>query len=255
MYRLAVDLFQPYPLLFALTGLAVANLWRKRREARGRLAVLTLAFVGLALTSTPAVTHLALGSLEWQYPPLDRRPADADVIVVLSAGAIPTDATGGRVELDEDTTRRCLHASRLYHQGPPCPVLVSGGKVDAEDPGPCCAHLMRDFLTGLGVPASDILVEDASRTTYENAVESVKVLRARGLKRAVLVADAVDLFRATRCFHKQGVEPAASASCYRASAFDWSLPSFLPSAGAARGVHRAWHEWVGAVWYRLQGRI
>lgn len=255
MYRLAVGLLQPYPLLFVLTGLAVANLWRKRRETRGRLTMLTLAFAALALTSTPAVSHLALGSLEWQYPPLDRRPADAEAIVVLSAGVIPPDATRGRAELDEDTIRRCLHAARLYHQGKPCPVLVSGGKVDPDTENPACAQLMRDFLVQLGVRESDVLVEDASRTTYENAVESVKVLKARGLRRALLVTDGVDLFRAARCFQKQGAVPVASASWYRASGLEGTLFDYLPSPGAARGCQRAWHEWLGVLWYRLQGRI
>jgi uncharacterized SAM-binding protein YcdF (DUF218 family) len=255
VYRSLVDLLQPYPLLFLVAGLALVALWRKCREARGRLAVLTLAFAGLALLSTPAVSHLALGSLEWQYPPREQRPADVEVIVVLSGGVIPPGATRGRAELDEDTIRRCLHAARLYHQGLPCPVLVSGGKVDPDSEGPPGAHLMRDFLVQLGVKESDVLVEDASRTTYENAVESVKVLNARGLRRALLVTDAADLFRAVHCFRKQGAEPVASASWYRATRLEGSLCDYLPSPGAAGGCQRAWHEWLGVLWYRLRDRI
>ena len=255
MYRFLVELLQPYTLLYLVTGLAIANLWRKRRETCGRLVVLTLAFVALTLPSIPAVSYLALGSLEWQYPPLEQRPADTEAIVVLSSGVIPQDATRTRAELDEDTLRRCLHAARLDHQGKPCRVLVSGGKADPETPGPPCAHLMRDFLIQLGVKASDILVEGASRTTYENAVESVKLLQARGLNRALLVTDAVDLCRAVRCFHKQGAEPVPSASYYRATQLEGSLFDYLPSPGAARGCQRAWHEWLGVLWYRLRDRI
>ena len=81
-------LLQPYLLLYLLAALALANLWRKRCETRGRLTVLTLAFVLLALASTPAVSYLALGSLEWQYPPGGQRPADTEVIVVLAAGLL-----------------------------------------------------------------------------------------------------------------------------------------------------------------------
>lgn len=255
MYRFLVDLLQPYPLLFLFTGLVIANLWRKRRETRGCLAVLTLAFLALTLLSTPAVSYLALGSLEWRYPPAEQRPADAEVIVVLAGGVIPPGATQGRAELDEDTIRRCRHAARLYRQGGPCPVLVSGGKVDPDTEAPPCAHLMRDFLVQLGVRESDVLVEDASRTTYENAVESVKVLKARGLHRALLVTDAVDLFRAARCFHKQGAEPIASASWYRAARLEGSWFDYLPSPAAVGGCQRAWHEWLGVLWYRLRDRI
>jgi uncharacterized SAM-binding protein YcdF (DUF218 family) len=254
MYRFAVDLLQPYPLLYLAAGLAIANLWRRRRESRGRLAVVTIAFVALTLPSIPAVSHLALGSLEWQYPPAEGRPAGADAIVVLSAGVIPPDPGGGPAELDEDSIRRCLYAARLYHQGEPCPVLVSGGKVDPESPAPPCAELMRDFLVQLGVRPSDILVEDTSRTTYENAVESARLLRRHRLDRAVLVTDAVDMFRAVACFRKQGLEVAPAACHYRAARLEGSVFDLLPSPGAARGCQRAWHEWLGAAWYRLRGR-
>jgi uncharacterized SAM-binding protein YcdF (DUF218 family) len=255
MYRLAVDLLQPYPLLFLVTGLAVARLWQRRREARGRLVFLTASFAALTLVSLPAFSHLALGSLEWQYPPLEQRPDDADAIVVLSAGVIPADSTRREAALDEDSLRRCRHAARLYHQGRPCPVLVSGGRVGPDSPEPACARLMRDALVERGVRPEDLIVEDVSRNTYENAVECGKLLRQHGLTRPVLVADAVDLFRAVRCFRKQGVEPVPSASWYRAGRFEWSPTAFLPSPGAARGCQRVWHEWAGVLWYRLHDRI
>jgi uncharacterized SAM-binding protein YcdF (DUF218 family) len=255
MYRFAVTLLQPYPLLFLVMGLALARLWQRRREAWGRLVVLTAAFAALTLISLPAFSHLALGSLEWQYPPVERRPADADAIVVLSAGVFATGPTGSEAAMDEDSLRRCRHAARLYHQGGPCPVLVSGGKVDPDSPEPACARLMRDRLVELGVRPEDLIVEDASRNTYENAVESGTLLRQRGLTRPVLVADAVDLFRAVRCFRKQDVEPVPSASFYRAGHFVWSSAAFLPSPGAVRGCQRVWHEWAGVLWYRLQDRI
>jgi uncharacterized SAM-binding protein YcdF (DUF218 family) len=254
MYRFLVALLQPHLLLWLLTGLALAGLWR-RREPRRRPLGLALALGALAAVSTPAVSHLALGSLEWQYPPPGRRPSDADAIVVLAGGTLPPNVAGGPPELDEDTLRRCLHAARLYHQGPPCAVLVSGGKVDPAPEAPSSAELMRDFLGQLGVKASDVIVEGSSLTTYENAVECCRLLEQRGLSRVVLVTDAADLFRAVRCFRKQGVDPVPSASCYRTERFEWSLFAFLPSPGAAAGFERAWHEWAGALWYRLRGRI
>jgi uncharacterized SAM-binding protein YcdF (DUF218 family) len=255
MYRFAVNLLQPHVLLFLLTGLALALLWRSRREPRGRPVFLALSFGALVGVNTPAVSHLALGSLEWQFPPLEQRPADADAIVVLSSGLLPPVASGGRAELDEDSLRRCLFAARLYHQGRPCPVLVSGGQVDPGPEGPVCAELMGTFLVQLGVRASDLIVESSSRTTYENAVESAKLLEKHRLSRVLLVTDAVDLYRAVRCFRKQGVDPVPSPCYYRTGRFEWSLFTFLPSPGAALGCQRAWHEWCGVLWYRLQGRV
>jgi len=97
-------------------------------------------------------------------------------------------------------------------------------------------------------------VEGASRTTYENPVESAKLLRHHRLGRPVLVTDAVDMFRAACCFRKQGVEVSPAACHYRATGLEGSLFDFLPSPQAARRCQRAWHEWLGVGWYCLWGR-
>src|SRR5690348_17051619 len=122
MYEFLVTLLQPFPILFVATALAVLVLWRRRRETRARLVRLSVAFAALALVCTPAVAHLALGSLEWHYPPRPRRPADVEGIVVLASGIRPPDEVfRPRAEADEDTFLRCRHAADLYAQGAPCP--------------------------------------------------------------------------------------------------------------------------------------
>jgi uncharacterized SAM-binding protein YcdF (DUF218 family) len=255
MYEFLVEILQPYFLLYLLTGLAILNLWHRRRESRRRLILLSVAFLALTAMSIPAVAHLAMGTLEWQYEPADDRPEEAGAIVVLACGVIPPGPGGQRGELGTDTVRRCRHAAALYHQGRPCPVVVSGGQVRPDSPEPAGAPLMRDFLVEQGVRPADLIVEDRSRTTYENAVECCRILRDKGVERPLLVADAVDLFRAERCFRKQGVEVVPSASDYGTANFEWSYLAFLPRPGAARLCQRVWHEWLGTLWYSLRGRI
>jgi uncharacterized SAM-binding protein YcdF (DUF218 family) len=255
MYDVVVELAQPHTLLVLLAALALVRHWRRRGEQVRRPWALLGLLTALAVLSTPAVAHLALLTLEGRYPPLAQRPADAEAIVVLAAGLLPPEGPRTEAEMDEDTLHRCLHAARLYRQGAPCRVLVSGGKVGPDEPGPACAVLMGDFLRQLGVKASDLLREDRSRTTYENARESAVLLERHGLRRVVLVTDAVDMYRAELCFRKQGVAVIPSPCHYRATRFRPSLFAFLPSAGAVRGVQRVWHEWVGSAWYWFHGRI
>src|SRR5712691_8416137 len=123
---------QPFPLLLLLTGVALANLWRKRRETRGRLLLLTVPYLLLLLLSLPMSSYLLLGSLEWQYPAAETRPDDVEAIVVL--GSLVRQPSGQRLrsELDENSMNRCLRAAELYRQGPPCPVLASGGDDNPE---------------------------------------------------------------------------------------------------------------------------
>lgn len=255
MYQFVVTLLEPHIFLSVLIGLALVQLWRKRREPTRRLLPLVLLLAGLAVVSNPMVAHFAVVSLECPYPAVEERNAGAEAIVIFSGGIYAPSGPRRHAEMDEDTLHRCLHAVRLYSAGPPLPIVVSGGKVEADHPGPSCAAVMGEFLRQLGVKDSDLLLEERSRSTYENAVESAKLLRERGLQRVWLVVDAVDMPRALLCLRKQGIEVLPAPCHYRAVNFELSFFSFIPSPGAAQGFRRVWHEWLGLAWYWLRGRF
>lgn len=255
MYHIVAGLIQPYPLFFLLTGLAIGSLWRRRQETRRRLLLLTLAFTACTIASLPAVGYLTIGSLEWRYPPLTTRPPDAEAIVVLSGYVRPPGRYRPHAELGADTLFRCLQTAEVYHQGKALPVLVSGGKVDSARPGPSDAEAMRDFLISIGVKEQDLTMEEGSRTTHENAVESCRKLRQKGIDKVILVTDATHMQRALGCFRKQGIEVVPCGARYRATEFEWSLFDFLPSPSGAGGCLEAFHEWVGLTYYRLRGWI
>ena len=254
MYRFLSELVQPLVLLNLLVLLGLVNLWRKRRESCRRLLLPTAAFLLLSLGCTPIFSYLLLASLESRYPPLQTRPDNIQAIVVLGGWVKILDEAGLQVELGEDTLSRCLKAAEVYHQGTPCPVVVSGGKVDPEVPGPSLATSMRNLLVRLGVPSEEVILEDRSRTTYENAVQTCQLLRERNLNRILLVTDAGHLTRAVGCFRQQGVEGVPCSCNYRAVWEGWRAIDFLPNPRAARGVGYACHEWLGIFWYWVQGR-
>src|SRR5207244_3758750 len=109
MYHLLVwYLLQPYALLLLALGLGLLLLWRKRREMRKRLLVITAAWALLCLFSLRIVSYFVLGSLEWHSPPLRSRPDDAQGIVVLSSYVYRPDRIRIRPELDEDGLKRCM---------------------------------------------------------------------------------------------------------------------------------------------------
>jgi uncharacterized SAM-binding protein YcdF (DUF218 family) len=250
------NLCQPYPLLLLFIGLLLVRAWYKRWASRRQLLLLTVPFVLLVLLSNSAVAYLALGSLEWRYAPLDPRPADTEVIVVLSSTVAPAAGLRLRPELDDDGRVRCLHAAELYRQGPPCKVLVSGGSPDPERGVPSCAAVMRDFLIDVGVSPADVIIEDQSRSTHENAAACARILEERNLRKVVLVIDAVDMVRAWRCFRKQGVEAVPAPCHYRAAAGLRLTPElFMPNPGAIQACQRVAHEWLGLGWYWLRDRI
>ena len=201
MYQFFSELTHPFRLLWILSLLGLANLWWRRAESKRRLLLLTVPMAGLLLVCLPAVSHLALGTLEWPYSRQYERPDEAEAIVVLSGYAYPPDADRPEAELGEDSIARCLLAARLYRRGKPCLVVAAGGPVDVEKaPHLTLAQLMRDFLVQHGVPEANVLMESQSRTTYENALFTQPLLAERGISKIVVATDAVDLRRAERCF-------------------------------------------------------
>jgi uncharacterized SAM-binding protein YcdF (DUF218 family) len=256
MYDFVVQLFQPYVICFILIGVAI---WRMRRrgpdEKPRRLRWLVIPYVSLWILSTEAAAHLVLGTLEWRHPPLAQRPDDAGAIVILGATMIEPGEYPIKAQLDLLSQVRTSQGAAFYHQGSPCLVITSAGPPQPDPNDPACADRMADFLVELGVPPEDIVAEGRSRTTYENAVESAKLLREKGITRVVLVTDAVHLPRSVACFRKQGLEVIPGGTYYEATGWRWKLDKFIPKAEALYSVHRVGHEWVGLLYYWVRGYI
>ena len=256
IYRFVVALLQPYPLLFLLTLVTLVRLWRKFGRSAGTCSCRSCcsAIFGLRCRCRWSAI-LPSGSLEWRYPRQDEAPGDAGAIVVLSGYVSPPSDAAAEPELGSDTLLRCLHAVRLYKARPGL-MVVSGGKVDANTPGPTLAKAMHDFLVGQGVKEKDLLLEERSSTTYQNALLSGDILTRRGISKIVLVTDASHMRQAERCFRPLGFQVVPSACDYRTTWFSWSLSAFvLPDPHAAAGVELAMHEWLGLAYYWMCGRI
>ena len=255
MCSLAKTLLQPYTLLMLAALAGLATLFFRRRETRRRPLCVAVPIVLLAIISIPAVSHFAFGSLEWSFTPIEHLPDGTQAIVVLAGGLRPASRYQPRPALADDSLVRCLHAAELYRASGPCPIVLSGGVVRPEDGPESLAELMKEFMIGHGVAADDLIVEDRSTTTYENAAECRKLLETRGVTRITLVTEAFHMRRAVGCFAKQGFD-ATPAPCYfRASRFENTLQTYLPSPGAARGFQMVAHEWLGWAWYWWHDRI
>ncbi len=239
--------------LCGLLGVTAWSWWRHptlRRSLRGVLAF-ELLLVGLCL---PAVAHLALGSLEWQYPPRRSWPAEAQAIVILAGSLQPADDVRLRDELGLSTFGRCHHGVEVFRATGIRPIVVTGGSPFGDARISSAAAVMRDELVERGVPAEAIVVEDRSQSTRENAVESARLLRDRGLSRIILVTDATHMRRALQAFRAQGLTVTPSACNHRATGFRFNpVTQVLPNPASAKLVIEAVHEWIGRLWYGLKG--
>jgi uncharacterized SAM-binding protein YcdF (DUF218 family) len=255
MYSVLQDLLQPAVLIQFALGLTLIYLIVRKVGPRRRLLFFAFLFLVQMVLCTAASGYLLDGSLEWQNPPLANRPEDVDAIVLLGAYVNDVDTVRPAPELDGVGALRTIHAADVYRQGKPCLLIVTGGKPDPENEGATPADAMAELLRKLGISEKDLVVETTSRNTYENAVESSKILRERGIKRVVLVTDARHMVRGAACFRKQGFDVVPSGCNYRATTWRTSLSVFLPDGSGLIALQDVTHEWAGLVWYRLLGRI
>ncbi|MFZ1458632.1 MAG: YdcF family protein [Candidatus Saccharimonadales bacterium] len=106
--------------------------------------------------------------------------AAADAIVAISGG---------------DTTARTGEAIKLYKEGWGNRLIFSGAAADKT--GLSNALAMKKYALGLGVPESDISIEEFSQTTAENAVNTGLFIHDNNIKRIILVTSAYHQKRAS----------------------------------------------------------
>ena len=153
-------------------------------------AIAGISFVATGFTPVPNL----LSSWMTIRPPL----REAGAIVVLAAGGTRPDGT-----LTNTSLRRTYYGLRLY-QRELAPLLVLSGPRSPD--GYVEAQARADFVRACGVPSTAIAAESSARTTHEEAVHIAGLLRPRGVRRIILVADAEGTRRATRAFEKTGFE-------------------------------------------------
>jgi len=125
----------------------------------------------------------------------------SDAIVVLGRGGADADGV-----LTNRSLRRVLTGISLYDRALAPVLVLSGSKAETD--------ARRILARGLGVPDSAILTGHQARTTREEAAEIERLLRPLGRSRILLVADPIDMPRASALMKQAGfvVHPAPTAS-------------------------------------------
>jgi uncharacterized SAM-binding protein YcdF (DUF218 family) len=247
------------PLCFGFLLLLVIVFWQIRRRAgRGyRWRVLLIFSYLFWLSTTEFFARPVLGTLENQYPRLTKLEEKPSAIVVFSGGMVGDPETG-KCNLRFASIERIAHAARVWREYGPCPIIVSGGPIGLSiGIKASLAEVMRDYLVDMGIPKSDIILEDRALTTYQNSIYSAEIIRQRGFdpNRVVLVTGASHMWRSILSMQKQGIAPTAAPCGFEVKPMSFSLNRFLPSRDGVCYVHMGVHEWVGLLYYWATGKI
>jgi uncharacterized SAM-binding protein YcdF (DUF218 family) len=139
----------------------------------------------------------------------------ADTILVLGARSYINGAYNPCLEARVD------HAADLYKAKYASKIIVSGGN-DRED-NVNEAQTMKKIAQEHGVPNSAILLENAATSTYENVVNSQKILSKNHLKTVIIVTEPFHMARASLVADKLGLiytqSPASISPCWVANKY------------------------------------
>lgn len=243
---LASLLLPPLNLIaLCLVGFAVRRRWPRTGSA---ISVGAL-FILLAL-STQAGARLVVAPLENLTRPLPQNAANAQAIVILGGGRLKDAPEYAGHDLPSlSTLGRLAYGAKLYRETL-LPILVTGGAPDG--PGELEAALMaRTLREDFKTPVR--WLEQNSSNTAENAQRSVPMLKQAGIRRILLVTDAMHMPRAHAIFQRHGMAVVPAPIRFQ-SAAPLSAADFLPKASALAHSHYAMHEWIGIYWYRLRYR-
>lgn len=250
--KIAGFFIQPLNLSIVLLLLAMAAQWRGRRKAAAWSAgVATVILLVSAWTSLGAAL---LAPLEGRYAKPSPPPEAVTGIIVLGGGfegAINLARGGYELNAGGD---RFVEAAVLARRYPQAKVVVTGGTgalvLEGEGDGATAPRL----LSALGVDASRLVLENASRNTVENAEFTRRSLNPQPGETWLLVTSAFHMPRSMGLFRKAGFDVIPWPVDYRTSGRENWLFGDNP-LDSLQTMTLAVREWIGLVTYRLTGRI
>lgn len=225
----------------------------KRNYTVGSYCVLG-AIALIYIFSTPIVANHLLKRLETQYPEIqfDDLP-DARFIVVLGGGLSRTFQPKDQFKLSSASLQRLTQAVELYEaqkqKGKPATLILSGG--NAYNPEHPEANYFAIEAIQLGVDPQDIIIENQSLDTADQAIKIFKLISHQP---TYLVTSASHMPRSMALFQHQGMKPIAVPCNFLATRFRW-WANWLPQSNMLGYSQAALHEYFGLLWSKWCGSI
>jgi len=206
----------------------------------------------LFLLSLEPVSDALVYLLEQQYPsPSQEISSEADVVVILGGGVLPSGGLRAVAEPSGATYSRTVNGVQYFKQTGAQYLIVSGGA--GPSGGETNAEVMKRLAIQLGVPADRILMEPCASTTWEHPEEVAKLIHEpRDTVIIGIVTSALHMKRSMMAFKRYFSRVVALPSNYLYEPIRWEIDSFIPSAEALSTSSAMFHELIGLGWYYVR---
>lgn len=243
LIKLLKNLILPPSSFILLLVYFTIRLHRRKQEYKFILFLTIILYV----FCIPFTAKLILQPLESFYYPEYHK---VDAIVVLGGGAI-----SGTPNVNDDTgtlgaysSNRLLTAAQLsikYN----IPIIISGGTVFKNSGNE--ALISKNILSNLNIDSNNIIIEDQSRNTEENAINVIKLCSLYNFKNVYLVSSSWHLPRAMYNFntfsksHQIRIIPFPCDYQINPYQLSYNLYDFLPQMWACESCYLAIREYLG----------
>ena len=148
---------------------------------------------------------------------------------------------------------RLIHAVYLYKAGKIKKILFTGGKSKLFEDSERESSPIVDFLMLCGVPEEDIVIDNKSRNTRENALFTSHMVDKND--KQILITSAFHMRRSLGCFQKVGLQVTPFSCDFNARRDDerFTLDMMIPSLDALNAWDILIKEWVGIIAYKIAG--
>jgi uncharacterized SAM-binding protein YcdF (DUF218 family) len=238
------------PLCWSV-GLLVWAYVTKLPERRKKLVLVSMLILFLA-SNKVLVNEITRA---WEMDPKTEVKIPETAIIL--GGYAEFDAHRNRVQMS-DAADRLYSVVNLYQQKKIKRIILSGGSSSVTGRTKPEADYVLPILKNYGIPDSVVIKESKSRNTYENALNTSKILKDRHIEGPVLlVTSSFHMRRSVGTFTKAGVDvqayPVHFISDYGRGYF---LPDFfIPSSEALFRCDAIIKEWVGYLAYAITGKL
>ncbi len=172
---------------------------------------------------------------------------------------------GGITSWDAGTQRIVFHGEAdrlnqtvwLYKKGVIRKILISGGNANLFDKTQVEADFVKTYLTDLDIPSEDILTENKSKNTHQNAHFSAKLLNDSSMlnQKCLLITSNNHILRAKLCFEKAGVRCDIFPTSVNSASKPYLSELIVPNAKTLSDWSAFFHEIIGLATYKIMGYI
>jgi uncharacterized SAM-binding protein YcdF (DUF218 family) len=251
--------FFPLPVCIEILLAGLFLLWFTRKQKMGRILVTTGTLLLLLFSYSAFSDHL-LRRLERRYPSLGPAKSNGFTvgqpgvpvgwIVILGGGHTADPKVPLSSQLEHSTLVHVVEGFVRYKENPGSKLIVSGGRVNSKLSD---AEVMSKVAQAIGIPNRDIILEDQSLDTEDEA-RLIKPLVQNDA--FILVTSASHMPRSIALFESYGMHPIPAPSDYLVRDTDSFTPdSLFPEPGALLKSTRAIYEYLGLAWLKVKGVI